>query len=193
MTPEEKVIWLRLHHDHHVKQLEKEFKQVWGSPRNLDHKADRLLDIFERLTALISPVSACKKGCSHCCYQAVTIFDWEADRIAKFSKRKRTEFAGLRDKSVLGARDKSIELYTGKVCLFLADGRCSIYEVRPIACRLHLNLGDDPAVCDIITDPEGDVPYFNFQEWVKFTTIMFIEMGATIGDIREFFSLDAKI
>jgi Fe-S-cluster containining protein len=34
-------------------------------------------------------------------------------------------------------------------CTFLGDdGACTIYEHRPIKCRTHFTLADDPALCD---------------------------------------------
>jgi len=85
---------------------------------------------------------ACRAGCDHCCYQivgvtppeALAIFDHlsrtasdaELDEIATRMAEARTRTRGL----------SSAERFSpDHPCPFLREGRCSIYEVRPLACR----------------------------------------------------------
>jgi Fe-S-cluster containining protein len=152
------------------------------SPRSIDYKAVRMLEIIDGLGALVAPVSSCKKGCSYCCYQAVVISTWEADRIAKYAKRKTNGFGGHTETI------KHIqEQFCNVVCPFLVNDACSIYPARPFMCRAHYSFSDDPTACDIALNPGTTVPYFNFEnykgEWAK----LFILDDFRFGDIREFF------
>jgi hypothetical protein len=85
---------------------------------------------------------ACAAGCGACCHQLVAIAPAEAAAIARFVDQRFTpdERKDLIER--IGALDTATR---GKVaverarlrlpCAFLADGRCSIYEARPLRCR----------------------------------------------------------
>lgn len=49
-------------------------------------------------------------------------------------------------------------------CPFLRDGGCSVYDVRPMACRLLLNLDDDDLLCQLVHGQAIPVPYANGQQ-----------------------------
>ncbi|WP_298151145.1 YkgJ family cysteine cluster protein [Flavobacterium sp.] len=85
---------------------------------------------------------ACINGCSHCCYQLVSVSAPEVFRIARYMNAsmptaQKDELAGrIRNlnKATRGINEKA-RVSIKKPCAFLnADGRCSIYEVRPLAC-----------------------------------------------------------
>ncbi len=84
---------------------------------------------------------ACAPGCFFCCYLPVDVLAPEAFRIATHLKQTRSpgELAalvyrlGAHGQPDLGARP----------CVFLADGRCSIYEVRPMVCRGYNSLSKE--------------------------------------------------
>ncbi|HVL09346.1 MAG TPA: YkgJ family cysteine cluster protein, partial [Burkholderiaceae bacterium] len=63
-------------------------------------------------------------------------------------------------------------------CPFLRDGACSVYDVRPMACRLLLNLDDDDLLCQL-------VPYANGQQLKAF--FLLAQPAAAWADIRDFF------
>ncbi len=72
----------------------------------------------------------CISGCFGCCQAGLTISNIEAVRISEWL-RDRPEVA---DK----IRDRSEMLNDPEFCNLLnRDGRCSIYEVRPVICRSH--------------------------------------------------------
>ncbi len=81
------------------------------------------------------------------------------------------------------------EKYTGVACPFLVESKCSVYAVRPIACRLHHNLNDDETNCKIgapdITGPRPAVPQINLTPMTLAAAFVFI--ADDYGDIREFF------
>lgn len=104
----------------------------------------RFFALADRYNAALKPVALCKAGCSHCCTMTTMLYRHEAVAIAKFSGRKMHELE-MRPYDVahlIGTR------YFGTPCPFLKNNRCSVYDVRPLVCRLHHSLNDDIAACD---------------------------------------------
>lgn len=66
----------------------------------------------------------CKKGCNHCCHYRALITEQEALLIE--------EYSGVKKKNPKRARDLFVK---PDPCPFLKNGGCSIYPVRPLACR----------------------------------------------------------
>jgi len=97
---------------------------------------------------------ACRKGCSVCCTQNVTMTSLEGDYIMDFIRENRTE-EWLREtmvftvplatpavttneyaKACLDGRDIDPgNVFFEGTCPFLSKGNCSIYEARPFSCR----------------------------------------------------------
>jgi Fe-S-cluster containining protein len=80
-------------------------------------------------------------GCFFCCYLPVDVLVPEAFRIAAHLKRTRSpgELAVLVYR--LGAHGQHD--FGTRPCVFLAQGRCSIYEVRPMVCRGYNSLSKE--------------------------------------------------
>jgi len=84
---------------------------------------------------------ACAPGCFFCCYLPVDVLAPEAFRIAAYLQQTRspaelTELVyrlGTYGPHALGTRP----------CVFLSQGRCSIYEVRPMVCRGYNSLSKE--------------------------------------------------
>ncbi len=85
----------------------------------------------------------CKNGCSHCCHQPATVFPFEAIQIAKTLKNSLSEaqLDALKEKMISRVRDfagasvrKNINNKTA--CPLLSNDRCSVYEQRPLTCRM---------------------------------------------------------
>jgi Fe-S-cluster containining protein len=84
---------------------------------------------------------ACAAGCFFCCYLPVDVLAPEAFRIAAHLRRTRApgELAELVYRlGVHGQHDPGTS-----PCVFLAHGRCSIYEVRPMVCRGYNSLSKE--------------------------------------------------
>lgn len=93
--------------------------------------------LLSKVDAMFAQVKArhegqfqCIAGCFGCCQAGLTVSNVEATRISSW----------LSDHSAITAkiRDRSQMLNDPELCSLLdREGRCSIYEVRPVICRSH--------------------------------------------------------
>jgi Fe-S-cluster containining protein len=84
---------------------------------------------------------ACAPGCFFCCYLPVDVLAPEAFRIAAHLQQTRSPgelVALVYQLGTYGQQD-----FGARHCVFLADGRCSIYEVRPMVCRSYNSLSKE--------------------------------------------------
>ena len=85
---------------------------------------------------------ACKNGCSWCCYKQVEVSPLEVFAITNYIENRHEKFEIDDLKFRLAELDKITNglsplsrLKETLPCAFLVDNSCSIYEVRPLACR----------------------------------------------------------
>ena len=104
---------------------------------------DLVRQVHDDMTAAIEALPskaqhACAPGCDFCCYLPVDVLAPEAFRIAAHLEQTRSpeELANLVYR--LGAQGQHD--FGVRPCVFLANGRCSIYEVRPMVCRGYNSL-----------------------------------------------------
>ena len=108
--------------------------------------ADQIIEDYEIKEPLVEPV-ACKAGCYYCCCYEVVLTPAETLLLGNYVKQTCTEGA-LAD--LIKKIDITIRLRDGRSveerakvlhdtpCIFLASGKCTVYDVRPFACRaLH--------------------------------------------------------
>jgi Fe-S-cluster containining protein len=102
--------------------------------------------LHRRMTAAIDALPsraqhACAPGCSFCCYLPVDVLAPEAFLIAAHLQQTRSpdELAALACR--LGAEGQHD--FGARPCVFLANGRCSIYDVRPMVCRGYNSLSKE--------------------------------------------------
>ena len=91
--------------------------------------------------------TTCSAGCSFCCYSDIVITTLEAEAI-----KKTVSFLNIPFKKDRLKRQNSKAFhrlkYADKACLMLAeDGKCNIYDHRPMICRLW-NSTSHPSKCD---------------------------------------------
>jgi Putative zinc- or iron-chelating domain len=92
--------------------------------------------------------ASCKKGCHFCCGQNVDITDAESKLIAEYCLQNNIAIPkGYLGKQLLYEQS---EIPNSPVpwCVFLKDGECSIYQVRPLACRKYY-VSTPPELCDL--------------------------------------------
>ncbi len=104
---------------------------------------------------------ACKKGCNWCCYQPVYMTTQEALLIYEyvlqaFNEENRKSILYKAEKKLKKTKDLTEEKkqHIIHACSFLENGACSIYPVRPMACRIYLS--SDESSCKNKYDNPGD-------------------------------------
>jgi len=104
---------------------------------------------------------ACRAGCDHCCYQPVGLTPPEALAIhAHLQQTLASEaLAAVAERLAQRAREtrglSSAQRFSpDQPCPFLSSGQCSIYEVRPLACR-GMNSLDAEECQTRLHDPEA--------------------------------------
>jgi len=90
----------------------------------------------------------CRQGCAFCCHVNVTVSVLEAIRIAAAlrTQRQDRESAILSAAGALAGLSAADRLAMKAACPLLVDGACSIYDIRPIACRALLS--QSAALCE---------------------------------------------
>lgn len=142
----------------------------------------------------------CTKGCSACCYQQIEVMSFERDAIKEFvankldTKIKESVKLGLikwfdffdentPNVKLLSAKDifdnfGRIAAKANLKCPFLINNLCSIYEMRPSACRIHFVV-DNPELCSINSLRETAMKGIQFR-------IQFMDkLKKTVGVILE--------
>lgn len=135
-----------------------------------------LLALADTISAVAAPLAACKKGCSHCCHIPVSIHTADAQRIGRA--------IGRPPASPRLSLKEGIEYGYHMPCPFLKDNACSIYEHRPLPCRVQFNLDKDALLCELVQGVSVPVPYLDLT-YLKGAYAMLAVGG--MADIREFF------
>jgi Fe-S-cluster containining protein len=112
----------------------------------------------------------CKTGCTACCFIDVDISFDEVDTIINYCRENAIEIDKeyLKKQAAVG-RKKYSEVSR---CVFLKDNMCSIYPVRPIACRKHW-VKTDPSLCDFsrnVSHPVGN--YFDINTEILASAVL---------------------
>lgn len=98
---------------------------------------------FDTLLSKTSIQISCKPGCNYCCHYHVEATATEIFAMAEtISKMPAAERENIRNKIKLtadrvGKLSVDEYIHTNIECAMLKDGQCSVYSVRPLACRGH--------------------------------------------------------
>lgn len=169
-----------LEHAPWLRTLDKEALGLAKENASAKTKYAKLVRIADRIAEAMAPSSACKAGCSHCCHRSVGISAFEAGRLSEASGRpiKKVE----RTKMPMTVAED----VPATACPFLQGDECSIYENRPIACRITFNISDDALFCDPALAPEGtQPPTISMDGFLMAYAIAFVK--EPLADIRSFF------
>lgn len=153
----------------------------------LRRQADLLLKAADGL-------SPCSSGCSHCCHIGVLAAEPEAIAIGKVVGRAPAkppldrvftvdQVETTKESTVREAFDSR---HFGKPCPFLDNGRCSIYEHRPLACRHLISMDRDDLLCRLVPGARITVPYVNTTA-EQFAYLLAMGGHSRIADIRDWF------
>jgi Fe-S-cluster containining protein len=111
------------------------------------------------------PKPACSRGCSYCCYgarldvsapEALLIVEHQRERLspAEFVAFRERVLAEAERVRPLNLEQRALE-QSPCVLLDVASAECSIYEIRPLACRHHHSLEVGPCK-ENHEDPAGE-------------------------------------
>ena len=163
-----------------------------ASVPSLDRR-DEIIGIADRLSRTITPHTACARGCSECCHMSTTLSGYEAGKIGRFLGREPRRL-GRKVGANPGLAEELRKRFTGMPCPFLERGRCTVYPVRPIACRIHHTMMDDESSCRMRLNEDGTAanptPALNLGTVGTASSAIFA--GDDFGDIREFFPADGE-
>lgn len=103
----------------------------------------------------------CSEGCTACCFIDIDVSYNEAALIIDYCKSNDIliDKKYLEEQAIVGRQVYS----TLSKCVFLVNNLCSVYAVRPVACRKHW-VKTDPLLCDFsknIANPVGK--YFDIN------------------------------
>ncbi|MCD9092033.1 YkgJ family cysteine cluster protein [Pseudomonas sp. CP-1] len=154
--------------------------EIGDQKGSLKAKYMRLRKLGDRIAEAIGPHSACQKTCSHCCHIAVAIHEVEADIIAEATGRKRTQSPSGEPVGELANR------YFRQPCPFLKQNACSIYNSRPMACRLHFSISGTNAMCDTRIAPvDSTAINLNLNDfWFGYMSVMHV---SPMENVRHYF------
>jgi uncharacterized protein len=183
LTPEERASAILAIEGPRINALVRQAAELLDSRAPMGHKAARMVQIADALSRVITPHVECRNGCFNCCSQPVGVSGYEVRAIERFTGRK----AIMQGRGGIPHPELPEQMrkrFTGKACTFLAAGRCTIYSVRPIACRLHHSLESSPEPCDTARQPDMQVKSLNLP---LDRVLVHVFRTEDRGDIREFF------
>lgn len=101
---------------------------------------------------------SCRRGCHECCHLRAVIADMEAQALVQHVRERQGDEALERLRLACAEQLRRFGHLTdrewfarGVRCVFLGeDGGCTVYEMRPVACRAHL-VASDPRLCSHTT------------------------------------------
>jgi len=145
---------------------------------------------------------ACHAGCDHCCYQSVGVTPPEALAIVAHLRSSLSVAALAELAAHIAARHgatrglSAAERFSpDHPCPFLRSGQCSIYEVRPLACR-GMNSLDAGECARRLREPEARATFLaegrgghSFMEPIR--AFHAISAGLQLG-LSEIFHLDMR-
>lgn len=124
-------------------QVEQSLGQLQNAVCHAFQWADYCIDLMEKASPLPQPL-ACESGCYYCCHNQVEMTAPEALVLAGFlaAHFSPDEIRLVQDRAANSltrqAGKSKIQLAALRAefpCPLLADGLCSVYEVRPLMCR----------------------------------------------------------
>jgi Fe-S-cluster containining protein len=108
---------------------------------------DEFILAFDQQSIITGQKADCKKGCSWCCSNAVMVLPHEMILLKEFIQQRinpasmKLILEKLKKKNAQTSTMKSFEfMHFKSECSFLdQEGACTVYEVRPMACRIYLS------------------------------------------------------
>ncbi len=93
----------------------------------------RVDEHFEAAVRRSPAAFACAEGCESCCHQRFSVFEIEASTLRNALVEIETADPALRQR----IREQATSREHSERCALLVDGRCAVYDARPMICRSH--------------------------------------------------------
>ena len=131
-------------------RLTSQLKQFDKAPA-IKHKIYWLRQMAETFADAVAPQAACSQACDGCCYQPVSVTLEEAQVISRE--------IGVPLHMPQEWNTLPVMKFAGQPCVFLQDSRCTIYQHRPMVCRLIFNMDADALLCQMVPGARSQAPY----------------------------------
>lgn len=125
---------------------------------------------------------SCKEGCSACCYSVVELTGIEAIYIREIVEHKRIKIDQNALYTQVKEEESSLTFEERKCVLLGEDNKCSIYESRPLICRLW-NSASDPKEC--VPDSDGVIntkTLRTLNSWAMLVALSLLSIQLNGGD-----------
>ncbi len=146
-------------------------------------KLVEVLNTADKIFDHAGKFAACARGCGHCCHVSVPITEFEAHYMG--------DKLGIKPLEVKQSKRPDLKKFGSDTpCPFLKEGECSIYEVRPLTCRMHMNFDVDNYWClhENWQKPEAEIPRPTIQPLEDaYHQLMSQTKQQIVADIRDFF------
>jgi len=145
-------------------------------------KLAQIRKLVETLFAYADGHVVCKAGCAYCCHLKIEVSRLEAEYIGE-----KTGVIPARLVEVVRRDPHAFSEQTP--CPFLKKGMCSIYEYRPLICRMHVSMDVDDYWCRFENwkNPGGAVPKPKFHSILNAYIELNEKSGSVLADIRDYF------
>jgi Fe-S-cluster containining protein len=143
-------------------------------------KLTKIYALVDELGAAAKDYVACRNRCSACCHMNVTISVIEAKQIETATGRVRAALSS--------SRTHPPGEFSGRPCPFLKDSSCSIYPIRPFACRKHVSFDTTNFWCQPERSNLKEMPMIRFSGVeAAFSDVSGRNGNGLFADIRDFF------
>lgn len=143
-------------------------------------KIRKIYVLVDELGAAAKDFVACKNGCAACCHMNVMISALEAKHIEAATGKPRVALSE--------SRSHDLAEFSGQPCPFLRGSSCSIYDVRPFACRKHVSFDTTSYWCQPERSNQKQLPMIRFEGAEEaFFSVTGRTTHGVFGDIRDFF------
>ena len=189
-TPEQTLIYADAKLDEFFESVSPELKaKVVSLPKRVVSISARpvvrlkeVLSTADEIFEQAGKFAACARGCGHCCHVSVPITQFEA--------RYMGENLGIQPVEINKSIKHQLNEYGSHTpCPFLKNGECSIYEFRPLTCRMHMNFDADNYWClhENWNRPDAEIPRPTIQPLIDAYHTTISNTAPIMADIRDFF------
>lgn len=144
------------------------------------NKTKALWRLADELGTVVAPRAACRQGCAHCCHISLGVFPAEAAIIGRTTRIQPMPRPADPGKGI----NVTLPINYESPCPWLTEEQsCSIYAVRPMACRVHFQMDEDDLLCQLHGVPI-QAPFFDAN---ALKAVQMIALRAAPSDMRAWF------